>query len=73
MYEVSFCNVQMYVTPPDTDVYAIPKVLAPMPQKVCNGFQDLLCIRRQCTIGCMLIPPLVQYGNDRFEDLQLLM
>ena len=24
----------MYVTPPDTDVYAIPKVLAPMPQKV---------------------------------------
>jgi len=24
----------MYVTPPDTDVYSIPKVLAPMPQKV---------------------------------------
>ena len=24
----------MYVTPPDTDIYAIPKVLAPMPQKV---------------------------------------
>lgn len=24
----------MYVTPPDTDVYAIPRVLAPMPQKV---------------------------------------
>ncbi|PON91558.1 Plastid transcriptionally active protein [Trema orientale] len=24
---------EMYVTPPDTDVYAIPKVLAPMPQK----------------------------------------
>lgn len=24
----------MYVTPPDTDVYAIPKVLAPMPEKV---------------------------------------
>ncbi|XP_039020912.1 uncharacterized protein LOC120152878 [Hibiscus syriacus] len=23
----------MYVTPPDTDVYSIPKVLAPMPQK----------------------------------------
>ncbi|KAJ0085048.1 hypothetical protein Patl1_08271 [Pistacia atlantica] len=25
---------EMYVTPPDTDIYAIPKVLAPMPQKV---------------------------------------
>ncbi|XP_034198641.1 uncharacterized protein LOC117614068 isoform X2 [Prunus dulcis] len=25
---------EMYVTPPDTDVYAIPRVLAPMPQKV---------------------------------------
>ncbi|KAK8487789.1 hypothetical protein V6N11_074194 [Hibiscus sabdariffa] len=25
---------EMYVTPPDTDVYSIPKVLAPMPQKV---------------------------------------
>ncbi|KAK8624126.1 hypothetical protein V6N13_065480 [Hibiscus sabdariffa] len=24
---------EMYVTPPDTDVYSIPKVLAPMPQK----------------------------------------
>ncbi|KAG6406006.1 hypothetical protein SASPL_133602 [Salvia splendens] len=24
---------EMYVTPPDTDVYAIPKVLAPMPEK----------------------------------------
>ena len=24
----------MYVTPPDTDVYSIPKVLAPMPDKV---------------------------------------
>ncbi|CAH9101725.1 unnamed protein product [Cuscuta europaea] len=24
---------EMYVTPPDTDVYAIPQVLAPMPQK----------------------------------------
>ncbi|CAA6667707.1 unnamed protein product [Spirodela intermedia] len=24
---------EMYVTPPDTDVYAIPKVLSPMPQK----------------------------------------
>lgn len=24
----------MYVTPPDMDVYSIPKVLAPMPQKV---------------------------------------
>ena len=24
----------MYVTPPDTDIYAVPKVLAPMPQKV---------------------------------------
>lgn len=30
----SFNGLQMYVTPPDTDVYAIPKVLAPMPQKV---------------------------------------
>lgn len=27
-------ELQMYVTPPDTDIYAIPKVLAPMPQKV---------------------------------------
>lgn len=27
-------HIQMYVTPPDTDVYAIPKVLSPMPQKV---------------------------------------
>ncbi|KAK1266911.1 hypothetical protein QJS04_geneDACA009107 [Acorus gramineus] len=25
---------EMYVTPPDMDIYAIPKVLAPMPQKV---------------------------------------
>jgi hypothetical protein len=25
---------QMYVTPPDTDIYPIPRVLAPMPQKV---------------------------------------
>ncbi|KAF8404050.1 hypothetical protein HHK36_008927 [Tetracentron sinense] len=24
---------EMYVTPPDTDIYTIPKVLAPMPQK----------------------------------------
>lgn len=24
----------MYVTPPDTDIYAIPRILAPMPQKV---------------------------------------
>ncbi|XP_051149903.1 PLASTID TRANSCRIPTIONALLY ACTIVE protein 6, chloroplastic [Andrographis paniculata] len=24
---------EMYVTPPDTDVYSIPKILAPMPQK----------------------------------------
>jgi len=24
----------MYVTPPDTDIYSIPRVLAPMPQKV---------------------------------------
>ncbi|CAI9764003.1 unnamed protein product [Fraxinus pennsylvanica] len=24
---------KMYVTPPDTDIYAVPKVLAPMPQK----------------------------------------
>ncbi|KAL3845492.1 hypothetical protein ACJIZ3_002895 [Penstemon smallii] len=24
---------EMYVTPPDTDIYAIPKILAPMPQK----------------------------------------
>lgn len=33
--EVLFLFVmQMYVTPPDTDVYAIPRVLAPMPQKV---------------------------------------
>ncbi|KAI3460554.1 hypothetical protein Pfo_017217 [Paulownia fortunei] len=24
---------EMYVTPPDTDIYAIPKVLGPMPQK----------------------------------------
>lgn len=28
----------MYVTPPDTDMYAIPKVLAPMPKKVCTLF-----------------------------------
>lgn len=33
--EVSFLfGMQMYVTPPDTDIYAIPRVLAPMPQKV---------------------------------------
>ncbi|KAL0755296.1 hypothetical protein Bca101_092964 [Brassica carinata] len=25
---------EMYVTPPDTDIYSIPRVLAPMPQKV---------------------------------------
>ncbi|KAL8110318.1 PLASTID TRANSCRIPTIONALLY ACTIVE protein 6, chloroplastic isoform X1 [Apium graveolens] len=24
---------EMYVTPPDTDIYAIPRILAPMPQK----------------------------------------
>ena len=24
----------MYVTPPDTDIYSIPRLLAPMPQKV---------------------------------------
>lgn len=35
----------MYVTPPDTDVYAIPKVLAPMPQKVL--FLSLLLINFQ--------------------------
>ncbi|WZZ80747.1 hypothetical protein YC2023_101319 [Brassica napus] len=27
-------NFSMYVTPPDTDIYSIPRVLAPMPQKV---------------------------------------
>ncbi|KAM7518768.1 hypothetical protein LguiB_017730 [Lonicera macranthoides] len=26
-------RLEMYVTPPDTDIYAIPRVLAPMPQK----------------------------------------
>ncbi|KAF3573572.1 hypothetical protein F2Q69_00061184 [Brassica cretica] len=26
--------MHMYVTPPDTDIYSIPRVLAPMPQKV---------------------------------------
>jgi len=31
---LGFICFQMYVTPPDTDVYAIPKVIAPMPQKV---------------------------------------
>ena len=29
--------LQMYVTPPDTDIYSIPRVLAPMPQKVGIG------------------------------------
>ncbi|CAN6880989.1 unnamed protein product [Brassica oleracea] len=24
---------EMYVTPPDTDIYSIPRLLAPMPQK----------------------------------------
>uniref|UniRef100_A0A0E0MBN0 Uncharacterized protein n=1 Tax=Oryza punctata TaxID=4537 RepID=A0A0E0MBN0_ORYPU len=27
-------QADMYVTPPDTDIYSIPRVLAPMPQKV---------------------------------------
>jgi hypothetical protein len=34
----------MYVTPPDTDVYAIPKVLAPMPQKVLLSFFFLVSL-----------------------------
>ncbi|KAF2591632.1 hypothetical protein F2Q70_00040317 [Brassica cretica] len=36
---------QMYVTPPDTDIYSIPRVLAPMPQKV-QPFNPywLLCV-----------------------------
>lgn len=34
-YTFVFCLwLQMYVTPPDTDIYSIPRVLAPMPQKV---------------------------------------
>ncbi|KAK1311391.1 hypothetical protein QJS10_CPA08g01202 [Acorus calamus] len=43
---------EMYVTPPDMDIYAIPKVLAPMPQKVTapggkdrDRRSDLLIIR----------------------------
>ncbi|GJN41502.1 hypothetical protein PR202_gn00888 [Eleusine coracana subsp. coracana] len=41
--QLQFCSIflsehdisvqQMYVTPPDTDIYSIPRVLAPMPQK----------------------------------------
>jgi len=31
---MAFSVQQMYVTPPDTDIYSIPRVLAPMPQKV---------------------------------------
>ncbi|GAB2270401.1 PLASTID TRANSCRIPTIONALLY ACTIVE protein 6, chloroplastic [Dionaea muscipula] len=32
---------EMYVTPPDTDIYAIPKVLAPMPEKyICCAKSD---------------------------------
>ncbi|OEL24167.1 hypothetical protein BAE44_0014813 [Dichanthelium oligosanthes] len=43
---------EMYVTPPDTDIYSIPRVLAPMPQKVSvpegkkrDRRNDLLLIR----------------------------
>lgn len=35
--------MQMYVTPPDTDVYSIPRVLAPMPQKVIVSFLLVSC------------------------------
>ncbi|KAL8467063.1 hypothetical protein ACS0TY_035954 [Phlomoides rotata] len=43
---------EMYVTPPDTDIYAIPKVLAPMPQKY------IRCA--QCDYGCYNVtePPI---------------
>ncbi|KAK6938363.1 hypothetical protein RJ641_031871 [Dillenia turbinata] len=35
---------EMYVTSPDTDVYAIPKVLAPMPEKyICCAMSDNGC------------------------------
>ncbi|KAK8510534.1 hypothetical protein V6N13_110049 [Hibiscus sabdariffa] len=34
---------EMYVTPPDTDVYSIPKVLAPMPQKIRCAMSDYGC------------------------------
>ncbi|KAF8088448.1 hypothetical protein N665_0541s0013, partial [Sinapis alba] len=34
----------MYVTPPDTDIYSIPRVLAPMPQKYIRcGMSDYGC------------------------------
>ena len=42
----------MYVTPPDTDIYSIPRVLAPMPQKV-QPFNPywLLCFgTRMCSV-----------------------
>ncbi|KAF6147960.1 hypothetical protein GIB67_001535 [Kingdonia uniflora] len=35
---------EMYVTPPDTDIYSIPRVLAPMPQKYIRCVQsDYAC------------------------------
>lgn len=37
---LSLVNVQMYVTAPDTDTYAIPKVIGEMPKKVRENFMN---------------------------------
>ncbi|KAL3655633.1 hypothetical protein CASFOL_000029 [Castilleja foliolosa] len=38
---------EMYITPPDTDIFAIPKVLAPMPQKFYS-----VCAERLQALQC---------------------
>ena len=38
----------MYVTPPDTDIYSIPRVLAPMPQKVHISCYFLFLVHVKC-------------------------
>uniref|UniRef100_A0A453KDK3 Plastid transcriptionally active 6 n=1 Tax=Aegilops tauschii subsp. strangulata TaxID=200361 RepID=A0A453KDK3_AEGTS len=39
---------EMYVTPPDTDIYSIPRVLAPMPQKVHISCYFLFLVHVKC-------------------------
>ncbi|KAF3494888.1 hypothetical protein DY000_02055283 [Brassica cretica] len=60
--------IEMYVTPPDTDIYSIPRVLAPMPPKV-QPFNPYCGYR--CLDHCLCIMQVFltkHYRNRRSND-----
>ncbi|KAG5009647.1 hypothetical protein JHK87_018162 [Glycine soja] len=63
---------EMYVTPSDIDAYSIPKVLAPMPQKVSyvDRFVAILAVKHDCVFGDDLDLNEISYMFEFLNELK---